>query len=70
MGIESATVSLPSQIQVSAALAADVAAIEDGLAAIGRPTLVVAHSYAGVPVSQVSASNPTCARSLFQQRRP
>ena len=65
MGIESATVSLPSQIQVSAALAADVAAIEDGLAAIGRPTLVVAHSYAGVPVSQVSASNPLTVRLIF-----
>lgn len=65
MGIESTAVSLPSQIHVTATLAADVEAIEDGLAAIGRPALVVAHSYAGVPVSQVAASNPLAARLIF-----
>jgi len=65
MGIESSAVSLPSQIHVSAALSADVAAIEDGLASLGRPALVVAHSYAGVPVSQVAATSDLVARLVF-----
>ena len=65
MGIDNVAVSLPSQVQVTAALAADVRAIEDGLSAIGRPALVVAHSYGGVPVSQVAESNPLAARLIF-----
>lgn len=65
MGIRTLAVSLPSQVHVSACLDADVAAIDDGLAGLAAPALVVAHSYAGVPVTQAAASNVSVVRLVY-----
>lgn len=55
LGVPHVAVRLPSQSQVVASLADDVAAVRGGVDALGRPAVVVGYSYGGVPVTELAA---------------
>lgn len=65
MGVECVAVDLPSRGQVAAALADDAAAVREALDLLGRPAVVVAHSYGGVPVTQAADKTTHAAEVVF-----
>nr|QIY67110.1 alpha/beta hydrolase [Streptomyces sp. RPA4-2] len=62
------TVALPSSGQDPAVLGDlydDAAAVAERVAAIGRPTVVVGHSYGGCPVTEAAATVATVHRVIY-----
>jgi pimeloyl-ACP methyl ester carboxylesterase len=49
----------------SSGLADDAAAVRGALAAIGRPTVVVGHSYGGIAISEGAAGSPHAAALVY-----
>lgn len=67
-GVPSYAIDLPgrgtSAVEPSG-LAGDVVAIDGALAAIGRPSLLVGHSYGGAPVSAAAGRSPLVAGVVY-----
>lgn len=61
------TLDLPSTAgrRPDAGVYADAAAIRDALAAQGRPTVVVAHCYGGIPATQAATAVPNVAHLVY-----
>lgn len=65
LGVASQAIDLPSRDSAPSTMHDDAAAVRDAVAAQGAPTVVVGHSYTGIPISEASAGNDGVAHLVY-----